>query len=69
MWAKWFIKFMTAKRVNTLLIRKIQTPQTEKTRKRVVDALVNETPVDNVGGNKSLLGLLTEFVMVGGDFV
>ena len=66
------MKLMTATKVNTVMIRKVQAPQTSeqnKTRKRVKDALVADNTTDNVGDNKGLLGLLTEFVMVAGDFV
>ena len=60
---------MTATRIKPLMIRKIQALQTKTMRKRVVDAAATQQQTDNVGGNKGLLGLLSEFVMVGGDFV
>lgn len=66
---KWFHESMTAMKVKTLQVKRMQTPEPEEKKKQVTDAVVKMEEREDVRAGNGLWGLLTNFLMVGGDFV
>lgn len=60
---------MSATKVKMLQIKRLVTHEPVKRKKRVMDAVVKPEEVNEMRQSGGVLDWLTDFVMVGGDFV